>query len=240
MKKILLFSVLLVSVLVSLCGCRYEPPEGYTKEPHTYEQVLAYARAIDPNAEVTEKYFDSEDEYGYKYREWPAVINGTECFVASCHTRVWNTGFMAGEFARMYYRLDTDYDHITMSKILAERSPGWKMKYTDISGRYHNNDIASVEIVLPEYRELGEEELEEVWNTAKSLRDEYVKYPVRKEAWFSIQSPGKYYSYFEKEYIVKKDSRTYITDFSEEGKLEFFEEYRGNWALLESGFPIED
>ena len=82
-KKILICILCMILLSAILCGCTYYPPEGFTEEHHTYEEILAYAKTLDSNAVVLEEYTDSVDEYDWEYREWPAVINGVECHVAS-------------------------------------------------------------------------------------------------------------------------------------------------------------
>jgi len=223
---------------VLLCGCTYYPPEGFTEEHHTYEEILAYAKTLDSNAVVSEKYTDSVDEYDWEYREWPAVINGVECHVASKTDWVFNSGLFAGEFIKNYYKIDTDYDYLIMEQLITEKQPQWKMSYSDISGRYHNNDIAPVEVILSENKALNEQELESVWNAASEINTMYRTYPVHKEAWFCIPAPEEYYDDVEETYFLRIDSNVVIDDFSEDGKERFIQEYWEAWALLDSDLPI--
>ena len=97
-----------LSLILGLSACSYNPPEGYTEKHHTYEEILKFAQSIDPNAIVSKDYTDTLDEYDWEYREWNANINGINCHVASNSDWVWNNGFLAGEFAKIYYRIDTD------------------------------------------------------------------------------------------------------------------------------------
>ena len=123
MKKALSVFFLLMFILC-LNGCTYNPPEGYTQKHHTYEEILAFAKSIDPNATVSEEYTDTTiDDLNRNFREYPAVINGVECHVSSVGGMIWNSGFLAGEFARQYYAIDTDYDYFVLKQIVAEQNP---------------------------------------------------------------------------------------------------------------------
>ena len=48
----------------------------------------------------------------------------------------------------------------------------------------------------------------------------------------------KYYDSAKEEYFVKTDAHVLIHDLSEQGKVDFFQEYHDAWALLNSGLPI--
>lgn len=227
-----------------LSACTYNPPEGWTKKHHTYEEVLTFAKSIDPNATVAEEYSDTVDEndwQDWQFREWDAVINGVHCHVASVSDWVWNEGFAAGEFVKVYYRIDTDYDYTIMQNILLENFPDWKCR-EGMRNKYHSNDdMLFAELTLTEYRMMSDKELERVWQTACEIREEFEKVAIGRKAGFEVPSPGKYWNHHgEQEYFVKKDSHAYIRDFSEEGKKNFIREYKEDWALLESGLPVYD
>ena len=83
MKKI--FSIILcLSFIICLSACSYNPPDGYTEEHHTYEEILAFAKTIDPNAIVSTEYVDTTiEDWNRKFREYPATINGIECHVST-------------------------------------------------------------------------------------------------------------------------------------------------------------
>lgn len=236
MKKVLAV-LLCLSIFLGLSACTFNPPEGWTRTHHTYEEVLAFAKSIDPNATVTEGYTDTVDENDWKFREWDAVIHGVHCHVASVTDWVWNSGFAAGEFAESYYRIDTDYDYTVMRNILSEKYPDWNCERS-LHSKYHSNNIVFACLVLPEFRMLRDDELEEVWKTACQIHEEYEKVALGREAWFCIPSPGEYWH--GEQSIVKLDSHAYITAFTEEGKVKFLQEYKENWALLESGLPTYD
>ena len=237
MKKIL--SVLLsLILLLSITSCSYHPPEGWTKKHHTYEEVLAFAKSIDPNATVAEEYTDTLDEYEWEYREWDAIINGVECHVSSISDWVWNDGVAAGEFIRVYYRIDTDYDYTVMKNIVSEKYPEWKCGVTMSSKYHHNTNTIQVDMTMPENRMLNDDELEQVWQKASEINEEYKKLAIERKASFGILSPGKYWNQADETYIVKLDSFTRIIDFSEDGKKAFLKEYKVDWALLKAYSPV--
>ena len=101
MKKIYLIFVMLF-MLMFITSCSYNPPVGATEKHHTYEEVLEYAKSIDPNAIVNDEYKDTklENVMADEYREWNAVINGIECHVASTPIVVFNDGIAGGEFGK--------------------------------------------------------------------------------------------------------------------------------------------
>ena len=231
-KSILLF----LTLAICLSACTFHPPDGWTKRHHSYKEVLAYAKSIDPNATVAKEYTNTLDEYGWEYREWNAVINGIDCHVSSVSDRVWNDGLAAGEFVKMYYRLDTDYDYLVMQSILSEKYPGWIMS-DGIYSRYHNSTLY-IKLSLPEFRMLNTDELELVWKAASDINAEYKSLVIDREAGFCIPSPAKYTNPYKQESYVKRDSYAYITSFTEEGKNQFLQEYRDDWALLDSGLPV--
>jgi len=233
-----MFTAMVFSILTS---CTYDPPEGYTEEHHTYNEILAFAKSLDPNAVVSETYIDTtiEDGWGRDFREWAAVINGVECHVSSVGDRVWNSGFLAGEFTRQYYVIDTDYDYLVLQKILSEKQPGWEMEYTDIGSIYNWNNLLSVKTPYAENSELSSEELEIAWEKAFEIYQDYTSHPVRKEAWFPVSIPVVVSnSKGENEHITY--SILVMKDFSPEGKTEFFNKYRDAWALMDSDLPIKE
>ena len=235
-------SLFLIAVMIStsFLSCTYNPPDGYTKEHHTYEEILKFARSIDPNATVSETYTDTQiDDWNRNFREWDAVINGIECHVSSVGDMVWNSGFLAGEFARQYYVIDTDYDYLVLQKIVSEKQPGWEMAHTDIGSIYNWNNLLSVKTPYKENRELSADELEIAWEKAFEIYLEYSSHPVRKEAWFPVSIPILVSNAdSENEYITY--TILVMKDFSEEGKAEFFREYKEAWDLMDSNLPIKE
>ena len=58
MKKFMIMLFALLFVLFSFGACRYDVPEGYKSRHFTYKEALAYAKKIDPNATVSQKYVE--------------------------------------------------------------------------------------------------------------------------------------------------------------------------------------
>ena len=215
-------------VLLSLTACT--PPEGYSREHYTYEDAVAYAKAIDPNAVVGETYKETviAGAYGYCFREWDAVICGIECHITSHNV-------LYGEFLIRYYAMDTDYDYYLLKGILEEKQPDWHMGEDHPVQRYNVHDLLMVNTPYAESKEeLSVEELENVWSKAHEIYREYSAHPVRKDLRFIISVPhtsdGK----------TIKMSSTWFFDFTEEGKRAFFERYAQKWDLTESGLPAAD
>ena len=117
LTKYAILILLAALFLVFSASCTYNPPQGYTEKHHTREEIVAFAKSIDPNATVSETYTETKiDDLNRDFREWDAVINGVECHVSSVGDFVWNTGFLGGEFAKQYYVIDTDYDYLVLEK----------------------------------------------------------------------------------------------------------------------------
>ncbi|MBE6639195.1 MAG: hypothetical protein E7616_07045 [Ruminococcaceae bacterium] len=236
--KIVFLVFLALPVLLILfftASCRYNPPEGYTKEHHTYGEILAFAKSLDPDAVVSENYTDTQiDAWNRRFREWDAVINGIECHVSSVGDMVWDS---TGEFAKQYYVIDTDYDYLLLQKIVSEKQPDWEMKYTDIASRYNWNNFVIVQTSYTEKRKLSSDELETAWSQAFAVYQEYNAYPVRKKAKFSVAAPAEYG--IEENCHIKITS-DYMEDFSDQGKAKFFENYEKAWDLIDSGLPIKE
>ena len=95
-----------------------------------------------------------------------------------------------------------------------------------------------VYMTMPENRMLNDDELEQVWQKASEINEEYKKLAIERKASFGILSPGKYWNQADETYIVKLDSFTRIIDFSEDGKKAFLKEYKEDWALLKAYSPV--
>ena len=239
MKKALSLFFLLMFILC-LNACTYNPPEGYTEEHHTYEEILTFAKSIDPNATVSEEYTDTTiDAWNRNFREYPAVINGIECHVSSVGDMVWNSGFLAGEFARQYYVIDTDYDYLVLKQIVAEHNPNWRISEDTLGDRYNWNNIISIYMEPDCTEQLEDEKLDVVLEQANEIYSAYHNLPIRKKLYFWLPAPGRTYN-SEKENIVKRNSKVLLEHFTEEDKLAFIEKYHEAWALLDSGLPIYD
>ena len=237
-----LVSIFLCAIFaLCLSSCTYNPPEGWTHNHHSYEEGLDFAKDIDPNATVSEEFSDILDEYDWEYREWDAIIYGVDCHVASVSDWVFNDGFLAGEFPQFYYRIDTDYDYIMLQSILDENYSDWNCR-EGVHSKYHSNtNSIYAELTISDYCMLTDDELEEVWKTVCKINEEYKKYSIERNVAFSIPSPDEFFNHHgEQESFVKVDSYTYISEFTEEAKKEFIDEYKENWSLLESGLPVYD
>lgn len=238
MKKILLIFGAL-ELILCLTACTYNPPEGYTKEHHTYEEILAFAQSVDPNAKVSEKYIDTTiDDWNRSFREYPAVVNGVECHVSSVGDNVWNSGFFAGEFTKQYYVIDTDYDYLVLKQIVSEQKPDWSISEDTLGQRYNRNNVLSVYIEADSAIRLTDEELNAVWEQAKAIRSAYHELSIRKELYFWLPAPQKTVT-TEGEEWVNRNSRMLIENL-EEDPLVFIDEYHKAWESLESGLPIYD
>lgn len=242
MKKALALFFCL-SMILCLSGCYYNPPEGYTEEHHTYEEALAFARSIDSNAIVSKKYTDTTDANDWEFREWDAVINGINCHVASVSDWVWNDGFFAGEFVKSYYIIDTDYDYAVVNGILSDNYSNWETN-KDLYSKYHMSNAYDknsiyINLHLDEYKMMDEDELEQVWETVKSISEVYRSRSINRSLVFTVPSPEVMFNHHgEEEDFVNKNGWTIIDDLSEQGKEQFFKEYREAWELLESDLPV--
>ena len=206
--KPIIFCLLTMIILSFLTSCAYNPPVGYTEKHHNRDEILAFARSIDPNATVSEAYTDTQiDAWNRNFREWDAVINSIECHVSSVGDMVWDS---SGEFAKQYYVIDTDYDYLLLQKIISEKHPDWEMSYEGINSRYNWNGLISVQHLPLTKNKLSPDELEEIWSNAYEIYTEYNSYPVRKAAWFCVST---------------LNGEVIFYDFSDAGKNKFFEDY---------------
>ena len=242
MKKALSVILLLIFIFC-LNACTYNPPDGYTEKHHTYEEILAFAKSIDPNATASEEYKDTTiDDWNRNFREYPAVINGIECHVSSVGDMVWNSGFLGGEFPRQYYVIDTDYDYLVLKQIVVEQNPDWDISEDTLGHRYNWNDVLCVYMEPNCTEQLTDEELEAVLEQAKAVYSAYHELPIRKTLSFQLPAPSEAYIWVEYEYerIVKRNSSVWLVHFEEEDKLAFIDKYHEAWALLDSDLPIHD
>ena len=233
-KNLILF--LLCTLSLGLSACSFDLPEGYTEEHHTYEEILAFAKAIDPEAAVSEEYIDTSDEL----REYPAVICGIECHVSSVLKPVW-TQILHPEFAfsRWYYAIDTDYDYHAIKELVSEHN--WRIS----DNRYPEENTIFVYIEQNSTEQLTDEELTATLEQAKEIYSAYHILSITKEIQFFLPSPSKSYRSGDSgtEEFVYRNSYTFLGHSTEKDnlvfdELNFISRYRENWALLDSGLPI--
>ena len=186
-KRILSVCVLLAALIMTACG--YHAPEGYTKEHHTLAEIEEYAKALDPQATVSDEYQDlSEDNR--EFRIWPAVIDEISCNVASASANVYNDGVAGGEFSRTYYLIDTDYDYYRIEKTLGDHPELGEIKEDNAFNRFQVNDVISSEVTADS---LNTQQLESLWDSYCKMNDALSAYPLHKSYWLEIIVAGKKY-----------------------------------------------
>ena len=172
MKKIYLIFVMLF-MLMFITSCSHNPPVGATEKHHTYEEVLEYAKTIDPNAIVNDDYEDTklENVMADEYREWNAIINGTECHVASTPIIVMNEGIAGGEFGKKYFVLNTDYNFYLLKSIIESSYLDFTIVEDDIADRY--TDYIGFAPLKNNENQLTVDELNLLLSSARSIYEEY-------------------------------------------------------------------
>ncbi len=171
MKKIYLMFVMLF-MLMFITSCSYNPPVGATEKHHTYEEVLEYAKTIDPNATVNDEYKDTklENVMADEYREWNAIINGIECHVASTPIVLFNDGIAGGEFGKQYFVVNTDYNFYLLKSIIESKYLDFTIVEDDISDRYNYIRFAPLK---NNENQLTVDELNLLLSSARSIYEEY-------------------------------------------------------------------
>ena len=235
MKQVLLASLLL-GILLSLTACI--PPNEYSRKHYTYEDVVACAKAIDPDAVVYETCTVVYEGYTQDRREWDAVINGIECHVVSIRS-------FYGELQWPIYEVATDYEWCLLERILSEMQPDWSVKeptnlyqpYLYRYGLYHELYIETSYVETAE--EFDDEKLEQLWVDVCEIATAYNEFSGNLHLQFGAATmPGLYTNKNGEKYVAM--SLAHIWQYSEEAKQEFFDRYREGWDLLESGLPIVD
>ena len=161
----------------------FDPPDGYTEKHHSYNDMVEYARRIDPQATVSPSYSDIKAERGY--RIWPAVINGIECNVASASTYVWKRGPLGelSEVAKKYYIMDTDYDYYVIRDILKNHEGLGVIEDDSVDTRFHTNDLVCSKVTIDK---MTTDQLEQLWNEYVEMNRELEDYPLHKAFWLQI------------------------------------------------------
>lgn len=172
MKKIYLIFVMLF-MLMFITSCSYNPPVGAAEKHHTYEEVLEYAKIIDPNATVNDEYKDTklDNVMADEYREWNAIINGIECHVASTPIIVMNEGVAGGEFGKQYFVVNTDYNFYLLKSIIESKYLDFTIVEDDISDRY--TDYIGFAPLKNNENQLTVDELNLLLSSARSIYEQY-------------------------------------------------------------------
>ncbi len=190
MKKIFLMFVMFFMVMF-ITSCRYNPPVGAIKKHHTYDEVLEYAKTIDPNAIVSDEYKDTklENVMADEYREWSAIINEIECHVASTPIIIFNDGFAGGEFAKQYFVVNTDYNFYLLKSIIESNYLDFTIVEDDIADRY--TDYICFTRSNNEKRQLTVDELNLILLNARLIYEEYyLKSTKGKNISIGLYSPS--------------------------------------------------
>jgi hypothetical protein len=64
--------IISISLCILISGCTWNPPEGYTEKHHSYEELVEYARSIDPDATV------SDDSESMRFQVNDVIVSGIE------------------------------------------------------------------------------------------------------------------------------------------------------------------
>ena len=189
-----LAAVLMLFALTVLSGCSYDVPEGYKKQLHSYEEAVAYAKSLDPDATVSSECEETELQT-VKFRIWPAVIGGRKCSVCSMGANVYNKGWAAGEFPVRYYRLDTDYDYYVIREVLKSHpdlEPDDETEEVSLWKRFEANDLISVKLKKDS---LTKESFSALWDEYLQVNKEISSYPVHKRFGLSVYMPDNYFKF---------------------------------------------
>ena len=162
-------------------------PEGCTPKHHSYEDMLEYARTIDPDATVSEDYTDTEYLSGKTIREWAAVINGIECHVASIPGH-----YLAkanSSFIQVGYSMSSDYSYTILGKVM-ENYPelGVWDGSAEINRAAYRCYVSgpTLSVVIPD-GPVDREAFDELWRSYVSASREYEAYGPDREFYLEIR-----------------------------------------------------
>jgi hypothetical protein len=187
-KKIMVMPLLAVALLLS--ACRYDIPEGYSKNAHPYEELVEFAKSIDPDATVT----DEPQHELYEHRNYviyPAKIGGIECSVATISVPVYDS---SGEFAVMYYRMDTDYDFNLLCQILEKYPLLGAPLDDDLVARFNVGGFMRSCVTVDN---MTEEKLNGIFDEFDKCQKELKSYSLRKNFRMQIRVGKKSYFFTE-------------------------------------------
>lgn len=185
--------ILCLVILFCLTGCTYNPPEGYTETHHTYEELVEYAKSIDPNATVENTPVD-EKEDSREYRVYPAKIKGFDCYVASISQSVYNEGVFAGEFAKKYYRMDTDFDYRMIRASLSLYPELGTIDNESLTLRFQPRDVITS---VTSVDEMNREIFDFLFDLYIQMDQENEMYPLHKKHRLKLETGGKRYYFTE-------------------------------------------
>ena len=194
MKKIL--SIILIFICILFTSCSYSVPENDLKQPHTYDEILEYAKTLDSNAIVEKEYTEVEEEYK-TFRIWKAKINNIDCEVASVSDVIYDNSI--GEFSKTFYKPDTSYDFIIINKTLINYPELGTITDSTLN-RFHINDLVCSDIYL---NDINKEKLESLWKSYLSINKELQPYNLHKDYWLCIHINNDSY------YFTKIDQQEY-------------------------------
>jgi len=225
-KRVLLV-ILLFGILLSFTACDgVIPPKEYARRHYSYEDAVAYAKALDPDATVSETCTVVYEDHVRDRIAWPAVINGIDCDIVSIRS-------FYGELMWPFYDLASDYEYCLLEKIVSEKQPQWEVKdpgnlYHPYLYRYGAYRYLYVETpyALRE-EELPDEKLEEIWQGVCEIAAEYEAQQGSLRLEFGCAAMPHLFKDGEKEYISL--TRGLVREFTEEAKQAFFADYRESW-----------
>ena len=162
------------------------PPEGYTSEHHSYNEILEYAEAIDPEAAVSGDYVDLEYNEDSTLRVWTATINGIECHVVSFPQlyleRPNSMYLMTG------YVIGSDYSNKVMDMILKEYPElGSTDEENYTNHMKYREYIGSQVISFVEMNCADEDAFDSLWDSYVAASAEYASYSPDKQYVLAIK-----------------------------------------------------
>ena len=202
-NKVLCLLLLICVFALVFTGCRYDPPEGYSRKLHTYEEIVEYAKKIDPDAEVTNQPKAVKDKY-WDYVIYPAVINGINCHVANASDNVYDSNM--GEFSRKYYKMDTDYDYYVIRDALKDHPKLGTIEDDSESARFQVNDIIVISLKADT---MISQRFDDLFAELENFNKELEKYNLRKKPGLQLSVNGR--DYYIKGYSKEEKQRLYDT-----------------------------
>ena len=201
------FILIIVVGVASYLKTNTSLPDGFTKSHHSYEEVLAFAQTIDPDATVSKNYTERDRADNHSTREWPATINGIDCVVASTPEMFFDSRGSA--YTKTGYGIDTDYDQIVIGMILEdypelgeleERRYSYSMSTISADdpnssdGREDTHPRASVCSVIS-LDSIDEETFDKIWDSYVKANQEFAAYNPTRDYNLTIHLPDNVNAY---------------------------------------------